>query len=638
MLPLVPIRILHVNLSSREIRVEEINDVELIKKYCGGRGLAAYLYLTRYDLTLDPFDERSPIFYAAGLLTGTSLPCSGRTSILFKSPATNRIFKTNVGGHFGGELRAAGYDLVVVEGRAEHPVYIDICDDRVSIEDARQYWGMDNRQLNNAIRSEKKDERVQLASIGQAGENGVIFASIHTSIYNAAGRGGGGAVMGSKNLKAIAVRGHRGVKVAQPERFISIADALWEKACNNTGMHGLSMYGTSIGLALSNAAHTLPSYNFQAGHCDGADNLSGPSIVESGLLERRVGCYSCPVGCHRYSVVKAGRFKGSYTVGPEYETLSAFGSGIGITDPNTVVKANEYCSLYGMDTISCGHMIQWLIECRERGLITDEEAGVKLEWGNDETVIELTRMIAMREGIGDLLAKGAKRASEEMGGDSYKWAMQAKGLEQSRVETRSSYSYALAFAINSRGPDHLNTECLAERGGSEEAIRIIKRVTGSEKYAFPTCKEKRAEIVRWHEDIYALGDSSGICAFPTTAQHWMDEFDIAEALSAALGFELTADEVMLMGRRTITLERLCCALLGYTRDDDVLPYRMMNEFRPSKRENSGDNSKDFLERMKDDYYRLHGWDNERGWPKKETLEILGMGELIPVVSKTITLP
>lgn len=638
MLPLLPVTILHVNLTSKEIRVEEFDDIDVIKKFCGGRGLAGYLYLTRYDLTLDAFDERQPIIYATGVLTGTTLPSSGRTSVIFKSPATHRFFKTNVGGHFGGELKAAGYDLIIVEGRAEHPVYIDICDDRVSIEDARKYWGMDNRQINNAIRSEKKDEKVQLTTIGQAGENKVLFSSIHTSIYNAAGRGGGGAVMGNKNLKAIAVRGHKGVKVAQPERFISAADSLWEKACNNVGVQGLSMYGTSIGLAFSNSMETLPSYNFQTGYCDGADNLSGPAMVNSGLVERRMGCYCCPVGCHRYSVVKDGQYKGSYTGGPEYETLSAFGSGIGITDPRTVVKANEYCSLYGMDTISCGHMIQWLIECKEHGLITDEQAGVKLEWGNDETVVELTRMIAMREGIGDLLAKGTKLASEEMGGDSYKWAVQAKGLEQSRVETRSTFAYALAFAINSRGPDHLNTECLAERGGSKEAISLIKRITGSEKYAVSTNTEKRADIVRWHEDVYALGDSCGICAFPTTAQHWMDEFDIAEVLSAASGLELTSDEVMLMGRRTITLERLCCALLGYTRDDDILPYRLMNEFSPSKRENSGDNSTEMLERMKDDYYRLHGWDMERGWPKKETLEMLGMGELIPVVSKTITLP
>jgi aldehyde:ferredoxin oxidoreductase len=187
MLPLLPVTILHVNLTSKDIRVEEFNDIDVIKKYCGGRGLAAYLYLTRYDLTLDAFDERQPIIYASGLLTGTNLPSSGRTSIIFKSPATHRIFKTNVGGHFGGELKAAGYDLIIVEGRAEYPVYIDICDDTVSIRDARKYWGMDNRQINDAIRSEKKDENVQLATIGQAGENKVLFSSIHSSIYNAAG-------------------------------------------------------------------------------------------------------------------------------------------------------------------------------------------------------------------------------------------------------------------------------------------------------------------------------------------------------------------------------------------------------------------------------------------------------------------
>jgi aldehyde:ferredoxin oxidoreductase len=638
MLPLLPAKILHVNLSTEDIRVELIDDEELIKKYCGGRGLATYLYLTRYDLTMDPYDDRQPIMFVSGMFTGTNVPCSGRNTVIFKSPATHRFFKTNTGGHFGQQMKAAGYDIIIVEGRAEHPVYIDIKDEDVEIKDATHLWGMSTREVNKAIREEKGDQEVQLATIGQAGENKVMFASIHTSIYNAAGRGGGGAVMGHKNLKAIAIKGSKAIKVHDIERFDKAVKAVWAKALKNEGVRNLSAYGTSVGVAASNAMDTLPSYNYKKGSVENAEALSGQSMVETGLTRRRIGCYTCPVGCHRYSVISDGKYEGTYCGGPEYETISALGTGMAITDTSVVVKANEYCNIYGMDTISCGNLIQWLIECKEHGLITDEEAGVKLEWGNGDTVVELTRMIAFREGVGDLLAKGSKLASEELGGDSWKWAVQAKGLEQSRVETRSTYAYALAFAVNSRGPDHLNTECLAERGGSPEAIAIIKRITGSEKYAYATTTDKRAEIVRWHEDIYAVGDATGICAFPTTAQHWMDEFDIAEMFSAATGIEITAEEIMLAGRRIITLERLCTSSLNYTRDDDVLPYRMMYEYRPSKRPGSGDNSPDMLDKMKDQYYALHGWDLETSWPTKETLKDLRMDDLVSTVSKYIQLP
>ena len=314
------------------------------------------------------------------------------------------------------------------------------------------------------------------------------------------------------------------------------------------------------------------------------------------------------------------------------ETLSALGGGCGSLDTAGIIKANELCNILGLDTISTGDCIQWLLECKQRGIFGNQDAGgLDLSWGNSHTVIELVKMIAQREGIGDLLAKGLKRASEETGKDTYKWATQANGLEQSRVETRSAFSYALAFAVNSRGPDHLNTECLAEFGGSPEARELIKRITGSEVYANPYTTEKRADIVRWHEDIYAASDCLGVCAFATTAQYWVDEQDLADLFSSFTGLDVGPREVMEAGQRIITMERVFNAALGYTRKDDILPYRLMHGKQAGALHPEAINSAEMLDTMKDDYYRLHQWDPGTGLPTRESLERLGLSELEALV-------
>jgi aldehyde:ferredoxin oxidoreductase len=621
-------RVLSIDLASGEVSRKEIADPDFITKYLGGRGLATELLLDETDPAIDPYDPESPIIFAPGALTGTFVPSSGRTSVIFKSPATNRFFKTNVGGHFGAQLKFAAIDLLVVKGKSDHPVWIRIADEDVSIEDASHLWGQDVRECNRLIREEMDDPEVQLACIGPAGENGVLYASIQVSLYNSAARGGGGALMGCKKLKAIAVSGSRSVEVAQPEQFRQVVARLWNKMKLAPGVKPLSDYGTSIGIEFTNAIVAFPVRNFQESSIEDVWYLTGNYLVEGGFLKRKVSCFSCPVACHRFVTVDQGKYRGTFTGGPEYETLSALGGGCGSTDTAGVIKANELCNILGLDTISTGACIQWLLECKQRGIVTDQDAGgLDLSWGNSETVIELVRMIAFRKGIGELLAKGLKSASQEMGQGSFQWAVQANGLEQSRIETRSAFGYALAFAINSRGPDHLNTECLAEFGGSEEARALIKRITGSEEYANPYTTDKRAEIVRWHEDVYAASDCLGICAFATTAQYWIDEQDLAELYRYYTGYEMGAERLMEAGRRIITMERLFNAALGVTRADDILPYRLMHETQKGAVHGQAVNSEEMLDRMKDDYYRLHRWDLKTGLPTAETLEKLGLGEL-----------
>lgn len=630
MLPKLPVEILTVDLSSGSISRTQISDEAYILKYLGGRGIATHMLLNEYDPKIDAYDEKAPIIFAPGVLSGTIVPCSGRTSVLFKSPATGEFFKTNVGGHFGAQLKYSGCDILVVVGKAEKPVYIYIENDHIEIKDASHLWGKDVRETNALIREEHDDSEIQTACIGPAGENEVVFASIQVSINNAAGRGGGGALMGSKNLKAIAARGTKGIQIAQGERFFKALEVINNKMNKAPGVGPLSDYGTSIGVESTNAIGAFPVKNFQAGSIENIEYLTGTHLVEGGYLKRKIACYSCPVACHRFVTVDNGEYRGTFTGGPEYETLSSFGGGCGTTDTAAVIKAGELCNILGMDTISAGGCIQWLMECKQRNVITNEEAdGLDLSWGNTNTIIELVKKMAFREGIGNLLSKGLKKASEELGKDSYKWAIQARGLEQSRVETRSAFGYALAFAINSRGPDHLNTECLAEFGGDSEARRVIKEITGSEKYAYPHTTDKRAEIVRWHEDIYAVSDSLGICSFPTTAQFWIDDYDLAELYSAATGLEIDAHTIMLAGKRIITMERVYNGILGHTRENDLLPYRLMHETQKDALHKGAINSKEKLDYMKDEYFRLHNWDLKKGLPTKQALEDLGLEELIP---------
>jgi len=308
--------------------------------------------------------------------------------------------------------------------------------------------------------------------------------------------------------------------------------------------------------------------------------------------------------------------------------LSALGSGCGLLDTEVVIKANELCNLLGLDTISCGSVIQWGMECYEKGLITAGDLdGLELHWGNGPAVLEMVRRIAFREGFGDVLAEGVKVAAEKVGGDSYQWAVQAKGLEQSRVDTRSAKAYALAFAVNPRGPDHLHTETFAEFGLSPEARALIRKITGDEKYANPYLTDKRPEIVRWHEDCYAVTDSLGFCAFTTTALYGITPELMAQVFSAATGYEISEEAIMEAGRRIVTLEKCYNVREGATRQDDTLPWRMMNERSPDRPDPNAINSAEELAAMLDRYYALHGWDPKTSWPLRSTLERLGLGDV-----------
>jgi aldehyde:ferredoxin oxidoreductase len=621
-------RILNVDLSSSRIWVEEVAH-EILLLFLGGRGVNAKLLYELVPPGIDPLGPENLLIFGTGTLTGTSAPSSCRTSVTCKGPATGLYLKVSGGGHLGAELRYAGLDYLVIHGVAEKPVYLWINDGTVEILDAHQLWGLGTREADLLIKEELGDEGIQTALIGPAGENKVVFSCIIFSLFNSASRGGVGAVMGSKNLKAIAVRGTGGLSIAEGKQFFDLAARTRQELAEDPASEGLYRWGTVGGVLTDNVLGTLPSHNFSQVGIDGAERISGEYLEDEGYLTGRESCFSCSTACHRYVRSKVHRYGQVRDSGPEYESAVSLGAQCGIADTEAVIKSNQLCNDYGLDTISTGSVIAWAMECYERGLIKDAQADdLDLHFGNTSDQLELIRRIAFREGLlAELLANGTMQAAAEVGGDSWKWAVQAKGLEQSSVDTRMAKGYALAFAVNPRGPDHLTTECLGEFGFTKEARALIRAITGDEKYADATLLDKRSEIVRWHEDCYAATEALGFCVFGSTFAYGLNPRNMSQLFGHALGIQFSEEELLTVGRRIVTLERCFNVREGARRSNDVLPWRMMNESVSNGPHKGLMTGKEILDRFLNEYYELHGWDLQTGIPKRETLESLDLIEL-----------
>jgi len=632
-------KILYVDLTKEKIREKELPK-EWCIKFIGGRGINAKLLWDLVKPGIDPLSPDNVLIFGTGALTGTNAPSSGRTTVTCKGVLTNLYLKCSMGGYWGAELKYAGYDHIVIMGASKDPVYIWINNGEVEIRDASHLWGKDVRETNKILQSDLGDRDIQAVCIGPAGENLVKYACIMGSFYNAAARGGCGAVMGSKKLKAIAVRGSGELTIKYPDKFMELVYNLKGKLQNYVRVKRLYMYGTAGGVKGYSDFYDLPSFNWQKDRIDGAEKISGEYLVEKGYLKRRVGCFSCSISCHRYTEVDHGLYAGTFSGGPEYETVFALGSTVGVTDTEAVLKANELCNILGLDTISTGVTIAWAMETYSRGIFSKEDTdGIELKFGNADALVKVIPMIAYRQGkIGNLLAEGAKRAAEQIGHDSWKWAMvNSKGLEHSGVDTRFVKGYALSFAVNPRGCDHLHTQVICEYGYSPEAFKIIEKITGDKKWASPRYTEYRAEIVRYYEDCYAVTDALGFCTF--TGYYIHEDPDVmAELLSLASGITFTATDLMNIGRRIITLEKCFNVREGADRSYDDLPWRIMNEPAPEGPVKGYVTSLNELGKMLDRYYELHEWDPKTSWPYKETLIKLGLEEVAEELAKLDKLP
>jgi len=623
-------RVLRVDLAARTTELTDIPTSDIVR-FLGGRGEAAAILARAVDGPIDPFSTEAPIIFSMGTLTGTNAPMSGRSTVTFVSPATGLYFKANVGGHFGLYCKLNGIDYIDIRGAATSPVYLWIDGHTAELLPATDIWGKTVREATRSLQAIHGDD-INVACIGPAGENRVLFAAIMSSVYNAAARGGGGALMGSKGLKAIAVARPRGAVVpVDPDAFRDVCEEMRAALYDDSMADSYYRLGTAASIGPMNELNTLPSYNFQRGSIDEIKELTSEYWNERGLLKGRIGCASCIYSCHRFIRIEEGAYQGTYSAGPEYETVSALGSGPAVPSIGAVQRANELCNDLGLDTISTGGAIQWAMETSERGCLPDEfQPDFAVRFGNEEAIIQLPRLIAYREGIGALLADGVKRAAERIGGETWKWAIHTRGLEQSRVETRGALGYALAFAMNPRGPDHLHTECLAEFGMTQEMRDLVEQITGDARYARPDIPEKRPEIVRWHEDIYAVSDSLGLCAFVTTAAYGASPARCARLFSSLTGIQMNGEEIMHAGRRIITLERLLNLRLGWRNEaKEFAPWRLMNE-RQASLETEPMLSRELMAEMVQGYYRLHGWDVETGIPLPETLRSLELEDFTSV--------
>ncbi len=589
--------VLRINLTNRTIDKEPLNE-ELAKKFIGGRGLGTKMYYDEVDPKIDPLSPDNKLLFVAGPLTGTPTPTSGRYMVVTKGPLTGTIASSNSGGHWGAELKHAGYDVIILEGKADAPVYIAIEDDKVEIRDAAHLWGkiVDDTE---ALILKDMPEKTKIASIGPSGEKLSMLACIMNDTSRAAGRTGVGAVMGSKNLKAIAVRGTKKVELADEAGLAEIVKKNTKVLRENgvTG-EGLPTYGSAVLVNIINESGILPTNNFQLSHFDEAEEISGERMTEKYLV-RKHPCYRCPIACGRWINVN-----GKEGGGPEYETLWSFGSDCGVDDIEKIMEANFICNELGFDTISAGATIAAAMELYQLGLIKDEELdGVSLKFGDADAMVEWTRKMGMREGFGDKLAEGSYRLCEMYGRPDL--SMTVNKQELPAYDPRGVKGQALSYATSNRGGCHV-------RG-----YLISPEILGAPEKLERNTTEGKPIWTKIFQDLTAVIDSVGLCLFTSFA---FGVTEYREMLNAATGQELTDDELMLAGDRIWNIERLYNLEAGILPKNDTLPPRLMKDEIPEG-PSKGEVSK--LEDMLPEYYSLRGWSND-GVPTDETVEKLGL--------------
>jgi len=582
--------ILHVNLNDKSIRREQIPR-DLFEKYLGGRGLGVKLI---YDNLAPGTDALSPdnlLIFAVGPSTATRVPTGGRFVVVTKSPTTGTIFDSHAGGYFGAQLRRAGFAAIVFHGKSDSPVYLWINNDDVEIRDASNIWGKDVYEATDAL-LEETDPKAQVACIGPAGENLGLMAAIMTDKHRAAGRGGVGAVMGSKHLKAVVAKGTGEVGSHDPERLNNAVE--WSRRLikkNAVTNNSLPIYGTPVLVSVANELGMLPTNNFQEGTFNDAEGVSGEKLLER-FSAGTYNCHGCPIGCGRISQID-----GKKMGGPEYESLWALGPQCGINDLEWITIANDRCNHLGLDTISTGSTIGAAMELVEKGKLD-----APLKFGETEGVLEIIEDMAHMRGLGAEMSEGSKRLAERYGAPEL--AMQVKGLELPAYDPRGAQGHALGYATSNRGGCHLRS------------YLIGPEVLGSPVLVDRDRSDGKADLVMLYQDISAAMDCMVVCRFTNFA--WpIDVY--AEMISAGTGIELSGRDLLKVGERIYNLERLFNIREGITGKDDTLPPRF---FKPLPEGNSR-NRVVHLDEMLKEYYKLRGWDKD-GKPTKDTLKKLDL--------------
>ncbi|PDM26560.1 hypothetical protein CP083_03290 [Candidatus Bathyarchaeota archaeon B24-2] len=608
-------RILHVNLTTGKISTEPLKE-DLAKNYIGGIGLGIRLLLDHSTPGVDPFSPDNPLILTAGPLGGTMAPTAGNGhAFVSKSPASLGVGESKSHGFFAADLKRAGYDAVIFKGKAEKPVYLWIDDDTVELLDAQHLWGKSPAETEDIIKEELGDYYIRVAAIGPAGERLMRLACILNDKTRAAGRTGLGAVMGSKNLKAIAVRGTRDIRVAKPDEFLEFVRELHERE-KGPATRKYRTLGTPQNVLVHNALGALPTRNFTNATFEGAERVSGEYLNQR-FVVKIIGCSSCAQRCEHIAVVPEGPYKGT-TVRVEYETLWAFGPNCGVDRLDAVIKAIDICNYYGMDALGTGVVISFAMDCYEHGILTKEDTGgLELNFGNHEAMLELLRMIGERKGLGDILAEGSKRAAEKIGKGAEKYACHIKGVELTGYDLRSLKTAALGFAVSFRGADHNRHGAYSpDLSGKVDRFKADK---------------SKGKVVKDIEDLYTIIDSLIVCKF-SRGIYYEGFADLAKLYTLVTGIEMSAEDMRRAGERINNIARLFNVREGFSRKDDTLPYKIMHFPVPDEGVVSHGSyvSQKELDILLDGYYEVRGWTKE-GIPTLEKLNELGLNDLAYIV-------
>ncbi|MBA3530612.1 MAG: aldehyde ferredoxin oxidoreductase family protein, partial [Ardenticatenales bacterium] len=621
----------HVHLSESRLWVEE-PDEAFYRLYMGGGNIGLYYLLKTMPAGADPLGPENVLALTTSVLTGAPFSGQSRASVNAKSPLTGTIGDSQAGGFFPAELKFAGFDAVIVYGRAETPVYLWIHNGEAELRDARHLWGLGSWESESRLREELGDAKIEVACVGPAGENLVRYAAIMTMRNRAWGRTGMGAVMGSKQLKAIAVRGQQRLSIADPRGVKRVAGVGAKALQSNKDMADLGVYGTAGIVLPQQFAGGLPTRNYQSGDFPAADLISGERMAETILVERDT-CYACVVRCKRVvQVEKEGNIWVAPELGgPEYETLATFGSYCEVSDLAAIARANALCNDYGLDTISCGATIAWAMECYEDGLLTEEDTdGVALRFGDAEAMLEAVERLAHRRGrLGNLLAEGSARAAAQLGPEAEARVVAVKGSEVPAHMPQVKRSLGLIYAVNPFGADHQSSEHdpFYEPGGGQLYLERLAMLGLTQPVPSDDLGVEKVRFALLTQYLFSLMDVLCLCQFdwgPAWQLYGPDS--LTEIVRAVTGWEVTLEELMQVGARRVNLLKAFNAREGFTRAQDILPPRLFEPLVGGASDGLTF-TREELERALDCYYELAGWGIQTGNPSAETLSALGLSWL-----------
>lgn len=618
---------LQVDLSGRSVRVAP-TPAHLIVDYIGGRGFTSRLLWEMISPDTDPLGPENPLILATGPLSGLPVPGASRLTVAARSPLTGFLGDANCGGFFAPELKWAGYDYVVITGRSPAPVYLWIDDDRVELRDARHLWGKGTLETESLIHAELGDPRIRILACGPAGENLVRYACLVADTARVAGRSGLGAVMGSKHLKAVAVRGTRPVTIYSPARLEEAVEAVRASVDRDPFYVAFRRLGTTQYMETRNRIGALQTKNLQTGVWDRVERVGGNRLYREHKA-RSLGCFSCIINCGRLSVVRESPWGPFSTEGPEYDVLQAFGSKCLNDDLVNVLYLSRLSKDLGLDAISCGNTLAFAMECFDRGLLRPEQTeDLDLVWGHGAVMVELVGRIARRQGrLGHLLAEGSLRAGLALGNGAERYAMQVKGQELSSADPRGNYCRALSYAVASRGADHLRAYgSIDQLMTPEDAQKWV----GDPTVIDPANPRGKGRLVALAESLNNLPAMLGTCqvifARSVSFAGFVERNLYLETAlyRAATGREISPEEMLVAGERLTNLDRGLNVRLGLTRRDDYLPERFLREPMP---EGPARGALVPLDTLLDEYYAVRGWDLRTGWPREEVLHRLGLEEV-----------